>query len=184
MALVLTQTSLTNDSAPQPQPLQNGSADSQAAGSNFLRFSGGLILPPPEIKGAPPVSRFFFCPLRALYIKFCVSISAVIDKTATFVANSQNPPQFEDKIREGQRSDPKFSFLNPLDPYHAYYRHRLDKISRGESLNDDVPSDTAAVGQNDGGAPGETQDDNADLGNEPPAPEFIMEIPNISPIDL
>lgn len=52
MAQVLTQTSLTNDSA--PQPLQNGSADGQAAGSSFLRFSGGLILPPPEIKGVPP----------------------------------------------------------------------------------------------------------------------------------
>ncbi len=54
---------------------------------------------------------------------------AVIDRTALFVARSANPPQFEDKIREGQRSDPKFSFLNPVDPYHAYYRHRLDRIA-------------------------------------------------------
>ncbi|KAK1235676.1 SF3a splicing factor complex subunit, partial [Marasmius sp. AFHP31] len=82
----------------------NGTSTPEAAPS---RFSTGLILPPPEIK-------------------------SVIDKTATFIARSANPPQFEDKIREGQRSDPKFSFLNPADPYNAYYRHKLDKLFQGE----------------------------------------------------
>lgn len=177
MAQVLTQ---VNGSV--PQPYQNGSEDSQAA-SNFLRFSSGLILPPPEIKGASP-GLTSYINTRPHQLKILLS-PAVIDKTAAFVANSQNPPQFEDKIREGQRSDPKFSFLNPLDPYHTYYRHRLDKISRGESLNDDLPPGTAAgPGQEEEGASGETQDSNVDIGVEPPAPEFILDIPNISPIDL
>ncbi|KAF7777486.1 hypothetical protein Agabi119p4_3558 [Agaricus bisporus var. burnettii] len=137
----------------------NGAADVHSMG-NILRFSSGLILPPPEIK-------------------------AVIDKTATFVANSQNPPQFEDKIRENQRSDPKFSFLNPIDPYHAYYRHRLDKISRGESLNDDAAPDELVDGAPvDGVLPTQDLPDVADIGIEPPAPEFILDMPNISPIDL
>ncbi|KAF9448336.1 hypothetical protein P691DRAFT_705044, partial [Macrolepiota fuliginosa MF-IS2] len=154
MAQVLAPTPLMNGSILESH--QNGSADAQNMG-NILRFSGGMILPPPEIK-------------------------AVIDKTATFVANSQNPPQFEDKIRENQRSDPKFSFLNPVDPYHAYYRHRLDKISRGESLIDDItPGITPGLKD---GTPADVEQEILDIGAEPPSPEFTLEIPNISTIDL
>ncbi|KAG7092258.1 hypothetical protein E1B28_008622 [Marasmius oreades] len=130
----------------------NGTSTPELAPS---RFSTGLILPPPEIK-------------------------SVIDKTATFIARSANPPQFEDKIREGQRSDPKFSFLNPADPYHAYYRHKLDKIFQGGGEEEtpqgkevptegpDTPSKTSIV----------------DVALEPPTPEFILDMPNISAIDL
>ncbi|OBZ75193.1 Splicing factor 3A subunit 1 [Grifola frondosa] len=100
-----------------PQPLLNGidhaiHDDEMNGGHKEPKFASGLILPPPEIK-------------------------SVIDRTALFVARSANPPQFEDKIRENQRQDPKFAFLNPADPYHAYYRHRMDKVVRGE-LDDEV----------------------------------------------
>ncbi|KIJ17348.1 hypothetical protein PAXINDRAFT_162225 [Paxillus involutus ATCC 200175] len=118
-----------------------------------LRFASGLILPPPEIK-------------------------SVIDRTALFVARSANPPQFEDKIRENQRQDPKFSFLNPADPYHAYYRHRMDRVAAGEDLDEPgqekgkvEPMETMPVVQED-------------VGVEPPQPQFVMDMPNISPIDL
>ncbi|KAI6039005.1 Pre-mRNA splicing factor PRP21 like protein-domain-containing protein [Pisolithus marmoratus] len=104
-----------------------------------LRFASGLILPPPEIK-------------------------SVIDRTALFVARSANPPMFEDKIRENQRQDPKFSFLNPADPYHAYYRHRMDRIAAGEGGRGVTPLE--------------------DMGVEPPQPQFVLDIPNITPIDL
>ncbi|KAJ8517550.1 hypothetical protein ONZ45_g5272 [Pleurotus djamor] len=120
---------------------------------NALRFASGLILPPPEIK-------------------------SVVDRTAQFVARSANPPQFEDKIREGQRSDPKFSFLNPADPYHAYYRHRIEKVMRGEAL-DDGPQEKVDKEATQG-----QQAEPIDFGVEPPAPEFVMDLPNISAIDL
>ena len=103
--------------------------------------------------------------------------TAIIDRTALFVARSANPPQFEDKIRENQRQDPKFSFLNPADPYHAYYRHRMDKVVQGE-LDEDVEVKEAK---------GEEKAEpavEADIGKEPPPPEFILELPNISAIDL
>ncbi|KAG5354162.1 hypothetical protein C0989_003675 [Termitomyces sp. Mn162] len=133
----------------------NGESDIQMelAGSNgSLRFSSGLILPPPEIK-------------------------TVIDRTALFVARSANPPHFEDKIREGQRTDPKFSFLNPVDPYHAYYRHRMDKINRGE-VDESTPD-------KEGKEDGDTQPVQVvDVGIEPSPPDFIMDMPNISSIDL
>ncbi|KXN82509.1 Splicing factor 3A subunit 1 [Leucoagaricus sp. SymC.cos] len=160
-AQVLSTTPIPNGGTPDFR--QNGTPDPQNIG-NMLRFSSGLILPPPEIK-------------------------AVIDKTANFVANSQNPPQFEDKIRENQRSDPKFSFLNPIDPYHAYYRHRLDKITRGESLDDATPTPgtgaatPAGVNGAVGGDAGQDLMD-VDIGVEPPTPEFVLDIPNISAIDL
>ncbi|KIJ69484.1 hypothetical protein HYDPIDRAFT_24321 [Hydnomerulius pinastri MD-312] len=118
-----------------------------------LRFASGLILPPPEIK-------------------------SVIDRTALFVARSANPPQFEDKIRENQRQDPKFSFLNPADPYHAYYRHRMDRISAGEELEEAPQEKEKTEGEE------EKPVEQEDIGVEPPQPQFVMDIPNISPIDL
>jgi len=106
-------------------------------------------------------------------------IAAVIDRTALFVARSANPPQFEDKIRENQRSDPKFSFLNPADPYHAYYRQRMDKIAQGDLGDEATPEKDGDVDE------GEAETVAAvDIGQEPPAPEFIMDLPNISSIDL
>ncbi|KZT65441.1 hypothetical protein DAEQUDRAFT_676757 [Daedalea quercina L-15889] len=117
------------------------------------KFASGLILPPPEIK-------------------------SVIDRTAAFVARSANPPQFEDKIRENQRQDPKFSFLNPADPYHAYYRHRMDKVMRGE-LDDEITT-TKEEKKEDSAVP----EQEIDRGVEPPVPEFILNIPNVTAIDL
>ncbi|KAL6309126.1 Pre-mRNA splicing factor PRP21 like protein-domain-containing protein [Sparassis latifolia] len=117
------------------------------------KFASGLILPPPEIK-------------------------SVIDRTALFVARSANPPQFEDKIRENQRQDPKFSFLNPADPYHAYYRNRMEKVVRGEIDDDNAPKEEKVPMES------VTEVREVDNGIEPPIPKFILNIPNISAIDL
>ncbi|EGN96000.1 hypothetical protein SERLA73DRAFT_93926 [Serpula lacrymans var. lacrymans S7.3] len=117
------------------------------------RFTSGLILPPPEIK-------------------------SVIDRTALFVARSANPPQFEDKIRENQRQDPKFSFLNPADPYHAYYRHRMDRISQGEVIEEGTLDKEKPEGVE------QVPIVQEDIGLEPPQPQFVMDLPNISTIDL
>ncbi|KAI0747909.1 Pre-mRNA splicing factor PRP21 like protein-domain-containing protein [Daedaleopsis nitida] len=142
-----------------PAPNGNGVPINDVDGTNGVhkepKFASGLILPPPEIK-------------------------SVIDRTASFVARSANPPQFEEKIRENQRQDPKFAFLNPADPYHAYYRHRMDKVKSGE-----VEEETPAPGKDaekDEEKPVDVVP--VDVGEEPPIPEFIMSIPNITAIDL
>jgi splicing factor 3A subunit 1 len=101
----------------------------------------------------------------------------VIDRTAGYVARSANPPQFEEKIRETQRNDPKFSFLNPLDPYHAYYRHKLDRANAGDNEEESAP-------KTDGETKTETAKEPVDIGLEPPTPEFILELPNLNGIDL
>ncbi|KII88956.1 hypothetical protein PLICRDRAFT_175203 [Plicaturopsis crispa FD-325 SS-3] len=134
----------------------NGDVEMGAVKEHSLRFASGLILPPPEIK-------------------------SVIDRTANFVARSANPPQFEDKIRENQRSDPKFSFLNPADPYHAYYRNRMDRVTNGEV--DEVAPEKEVKAEDQGEQP--VAEVVIDAGQEPPPPaEFIMDLPHISAADL
>lgn len=104
----------------------------------------------------------------------------VIDRTALYVARSANPPQFEERVREGQRSDPKFSFLNPSDPYHAYYRNRMDKVAKGELDEEGA----AGATQKDDKAEVAEQKQPVDNGVEPPPAEFILDLPNITAIDL
>lgn len=47
----------------------------------------------------------------------------IIDKLAVFV--SRNGEEFEEMTRQKQMANPRFSFLDPLDPYHPYYKFRL-----------------------------------------------------------
>ncbi|CAE6520816.1 unnamed protein product [Rhizoctonia solani] len=115
------------------------------------KFATGMIYPPPDIR-------------------------TIIDRTAAFVARSANPVQFEEKIRESQRNEPKFSFLNSADPYHAYYRHRIQKVEEGEEepeaapVKNDAPQETVAQIQ----APPK----------EPPPHEFVFDAPQVSAVDL
>jgi splicing factor 3A subunit 1 len=52
----------------------------------------------------------------------------------------------------------------------------MEKVAQGE-LEDDVPKDTK-------GAEAAEPKEPVDIGLEPPLPEFIMDLPNISAIDL
>ena len=110
-------------------------------------------------------------------LTFWIPNAAVIDRTAGYVARSANPPQFEEKIRETQRNDPKFSFLNPLDPYHAYYRHKLERATAGDNEEEAAP-------KGEGETKTEVAKEPVDMGLEPPTPEFILELPNLNGIDL
>ena len=86
----------------------------------------------------------------------------------------------EDKIREGQRSDPKFSFLNPADPFHAYYRNKIVRVSQGEE--EEVKPEVAKAG-----AEAEEVKETVKPGIvplEPTPPDFILDLPPISAVDL
>ncbi|XP_003379249.1 splicing factor 3 subunit 1 [Trichinella spiralis] len=65
----------------------------------------GVIYPPPEIRN-------------------------IVDKTASFVA--RNGFEFESRIRQHEINNPKFNFLNPGDPYHAYYQQKIRDIADGK----------------------------------------------------
>jgi splicing factor 3A subunit 1 len=53
-----------------------------------------------------------------------------VDKTAAFVA--KNGPQFEERIKDNEKHNNKFAFLNPNDPYRAYYDFKLQENREGK----------------------------------------------------
>ena len=113
---------------------------------------------------------------RAMYMR--IYALATVDRTIVHMNRSSDPLQFEVKLRESRRTDPAFSFLNPADPYHAYYRNRLDAAMRGEIL-EGVPMDADdKVGDEVEGKISE------DYGKPPPPTEFLLDMPNISAVDL
>jgi splicing factor 3A subunit 1 len=63
-----------------------------------------IVIPPPEIR-------------------------KILDKTAHFVA--RNGPSFEERIKENEKMNNKFSFLNGNDPYRAYYDKRVKEFKEG-----------------------------------------------------
>ena len=54
-----------------------------------------------------------------------------MDKTAVFVA--RNGLEFEARIHKNEQSNPKFNFLKPGDPYHAYYQYKVKEMKEGKS---------------------------------------------------
>ncbi|VDM37634.1 unnamed protein product [Toxocara canis] len=71
----------------------------------------GIIYPPPDIR-------------------------TIVDKTAAFVA--RNGIDFENKIREKEASNPRFSFLSATDPYNAYYQHKVVEFRDGKASEPSV----------------------------------------------
>lgn len=50
-----------------------------------------------------------------------------------FLTIYRNGPEFEARIRQNEINNPKFNFLNPNDPYHAYYRHKVNEFKEGKA---------------------------------------------------
>lgn len=121
-----------------------------------------------------------------LYI-LTLSIAAIIDKTAVFVG--KNGREFEERILQKERHNPKFTFLAPADPYHAYYDMRLQELVEGGQeaiarLQHEIQQQQQAAMAEQKGA--EVSEGSAPLPapSQPEALQFTLEIPNISPLDL
>ena len=56
-------------------------------------------------------------------------IRSIVEKTAGYVA--RNGTVFEDRIREKEKHNPKFSFLSTNDAYSAFYMWRLNEVREG-----------------------------------------------------
>ncbi|OZJ05568.1 hypothetical protein BZG36_01717 [Bifiguratus adelaidae] len=134
-----------------PAPFGNGTMRDVAMNGvehDASKPSTGIIYPPPDIR-------------------------AIVDKTADFVA--RHGTQAEDRIREQGRHNPKFAFMNPLDPYHAYYRNMIQDIKEGKSTKKAV---TKEIKMED------AQPAQKPIPKEPPPFQFIAEMPAISLQDL
>ncbi|KAJ9119070.1 hypothetical protein QFC22_003561 [Naganishia vaughanmartiniae] len=127
-------------------------------------------------------------------------IRSIIDKTAVHIAKSPLPQQLEDKIREHQKNDPKFSFLRDSDPFNRYYRYMIERV---KEEGEEVVAQGAAVGMpSTGGVEGgdEKARDQAEKEREeikqreqkraleklkePEQWEFAVELPNVTQADL
>lgn len=117
----------------------------------------GIIYPPPEVRN-------------------------IVDKTASFVA--RNGPEFESRIRKNEMNNSKFNFLNPSDPYHAYYQHKVREFKEGRGQEPVAPKPSQSL-------PFSQKPEQAKIIQEiivpkepPPEFEFIADPPSISSFDL
>lgn len=115
---------------------------------------------------------------------------------ATFVA--RNGAEFEEKIRLNELNNVKFSFLNPIDPYHAFYQHKVKEIEDTEGSMIDLVTETTGLNKQHQMVDFEKLKPSAKVFEfqsnlinkmiilkEPPTEfEFITETSSISPLDL
>ncbi|KAJ4922248.1 hypothetical protein JOQ06_019502 [Pogonophryne albipinna] len=141
----------------QPEP--NNKNDAPVEETPATKPIVGIIYPPPEVRN-------------------------IVDKTASFVA--RNGPEFEARIRQNEINNPKFNFLNPNDPYHAYYRHKVNefKEGKGQEPSAAVPK-VMQQAMLQAQLPQKAVIQETVVPKEPPPEyEFIADPPSISAFDL
>lgn len=99
-------------------------------------------------------------------------IRAIIEKTAGYVA--RNGSVFEDRIRDKEQANPKFSFLSPHDAYAPFYQWRLSEVrsGRGTAISAGRAGDATPIPEKPKGP------------EPPPEFQFSARMPNISALDL
>jgi splicing factor 3A subunit 1 len=100
-------------------------------------------------------------------------IRAIVEKTAGYVA--RNGAVFEDRIRQKEVNNAKFSFLNSSDAYYPFYAWRLDEVrsGRGTAVSAGRAAEEAAKEPEQPKGP-----------DPPPEFHFSARMPNISALDL
>ena len=101
-------------------------------------------------------------------------IRAIVEKTAGYVA--RNGPAFEDRIRDKEKHNPKFSFLSAKDAYFPFYAWRLEEVREGRG--------TAVSAGRAGDAPPAQEREKPKGPEAPPDFHFSARMPNISAQDL
>jgi hypothetical protein len=178
--------STSSDMSASPALATPPPAESTGQDGTDQVFVDGLIYPPPEVKGASIDSQLG--ELARVYVardpRFYEAGSlpsrllVLVDKTAAYIANQPNPTALEAKIRAREGKTAKLGFLLPEDPYHAYYRHRLTLVQKGEATPGTPQAADAAPAQK------EEPDDGRPKGPEPAPYDFLVEVPKINAVDL
>lgn len=101
-------------------------------------------------------------------------IRTIVETTAGYIA--RNGPVFEDRIREKNSANPKFSFLNENDAYNAFYIWRLEEIRAGRG--------TVVSAGRAGEGPVKAEEEKPKGPEEPPEFHFSARMPNIAASDM
>ena len=101
-------------------------------------------------------------------------IQAIVEKTAGYVA--RNGTVFEERIRDKEKHNPKFSFLSQHDAYAPFYAWRLQEVREGRGT---------AISAGRVGEATPVKEPEKPKGPAPP-PDFLFSarMPNISAQDL
>jgi splicing factor 3A subunit 1 len=62
----------------------------------------------------------------------------IADKTAAYVAGNNSGTlgaMLEERLRQSEKNNAKFCFLNPTDPYHAYYAFKVKEARAGKGTS-------------------------------------------------
>lgn len=159
-----------NGDAPAPEGAADlGDMGEYVAPRRSDKFKQGMIYPPKEIRGesATAFGRTH-TPAKT---------PAIIDKTAVHIFKSPSPQMLEDKIREHQKNDPKFSFLGAEDPYYQYYKYMLEKSAEDaeDAAKGIVQQEVAAA---------KAEEVITTTAHEPKAHEFKVDLPGVTAHDL
>ena len=101
-------------------------------------------------------------------------IRTIVEKTAGYVA--RNGVVFEERIRDKEKHNPRFSFLSPNDAYSAFYAWRLSEVREGRGT---------AVSAGRVGEAAPAVEPEQPKGPAPPADfHFSARMPNINAQDL
>lgn len=100
------------------------------------------------------------------------------------MAKTAKPRELEDRIRESQKTDPRFVFLDEEDPYYAYYKWRVAKSQ--EDLDDQARGITPATGTPGASvAPAPAPAEEPFMpGYEPKQWNFKVDMPGVTAADL
>jgi splicing factor 3A subunit 1 len=101
-------------------------------------------------------------------------IRAIVERTAGYVA--RNGPVFEDRIRQKELNNPKFSFIASHDAYNPFYVWRLEEIRAGRG--------TVVAAGRVGEEPAHREPEKPKGPEPPPDFYFSARMPNISASDL
>ncbi|KAF9091023.1 SF3a splicing factor complex subunit [Mortierella sp. GBA35] len=102
-------------------------------------------------------------------------IREIADKTAAYVSGSDSGALLEERLRQKEKSNPKFCFLNTTDPYHAYYAFKIQEAKSGKAPRAaELKAEVEAKVEEAIKPPPE----------EPPALEFMTPMPSVSAQDL
>ncbi|KAG0061597.1 Pre-mRNA splicing factor PRP21 like protein-domain-containing protein [Linnemannia elongata] len=102
-------------------------------------------------------------------------IREIADKTAAYVSGSDSGALLEERLRQKEKSNPKFCFLNTTDPYHAYYAFKIQEAKSGKAPKAaELKAEVEAKIEEAIKPPPE----------EPPALEFMTPMPSVSAQDL
>lgn len=140
-------------------------------GNSRIRYLAVIIMAPTSVNG-DAISSLDFKPPQGVVLP-PREIRHIAEKTAGYVA--RNGVMFEQRIREKESKNPKFSFLQPDDAFNPYYLWRLSEIKEGRGT-------TIAAGRaGEASTPAETKPKGPP---KPPDFSFSPRMPRINQKDL